>query len=84
MEQITLDQERQKQAKTYERISRRLMVVDLAIGVVYLILWLILGWSTALQNALLKITTNDWLLVAGFSVIFGGILYLINLPLSYY
>jgi STE24 endopeptidase len=37
-----------------------------------------------LQNALLKFTTNDWLLVAGFSVIFGGILYLINLPLSYY
>ena len=43
-----------------------------------------MGWSLAFQNALLKITSNDWLMVAGFSVVFGGILYLINLPLSYY
>jgi STE24 endopeptidase len=84
MENIKLDQDRQKQAKTYARISRRMMVVDLLIGVVYLILWLVTGWSAALQAVLLQVTTNDWLLVAIFSMIFGGILYVINLPLSYY
>ena len=30
--EIALDPERQKQAKAYDRISRRLMVVDLALG----------------------------------------------------
>jgi len=84
MDNIKLDQDRQKQAKTYARISRRMMVVDLAIGVVYLFLWLVTGWSTALQSALLKVTNNDWLLVAGFTAVFGGILFVINLPLSYY
>jgi len=84
MENIQLDQDRQKQAKAYALISRRMMVVDLAIGVVYLILWLVTGWSAGLQALLLKVTRNDWLLVAGFSAIFGGILFVINLPLSYY
>jgi STE24 endopeptidase len=46
--------------------------------------WLILGWAAALKSALLNITTNDWLLVAGFGAIFGGVYYLINLSLSYY
>ena len=84
MENIKLDQDRQKEAKAYALISRRMMVVDLAIGVVYLIIWLVTGWSVALQDALLKVTRNDWLLVAGFSLVFGGILFVINVPLSYY
>jgi STE24 endopeptidase len=82
--EIALDPERQKQAKAYDRISRRLMVVDLALGVIYILAWLLLGWSEALKAALLNLTSNEWLLVAGYGLIFGGIYYLINLPLSYY
>ena len=82
--EITLDPERQKQAKAYDRISRRLMVVDLALGAIYILAWLLLGWSEALKAALLDLTSNEGLLVAAYGAVFGGIYFLIDLPLSYY
>jgi STE24 endopeptidase len=81
---IELDPERQKRAKQYARSKRRLMLLDLSIGGFYLLAWLFLGWSIALKDWLLHYTTNDWLLVAFFVIIFGGILFMINLPISYY
>lgn len=84
MDEITLDPERQKQAKEYARLSRRLMVVDLALGAVYVLAWLFLGWSAVLKAALLRVTANDWLLVAGYGAVFGIVYALIDLPLSYY
>jgi STE24 endopeptidase len=79
-----LDPERQKRAKLYARINRRLMVVDLFVSGVYVLAWLVFGWSTALKDWLIQFTTNEWLLVFLFSIVFGGILFIINLPLSYY
>lgn len=84
MTDVTLDPERQEQAKEYARIRRRLMLGDLAIAGVYTILWLMTGWSIELRNYLLSLTSNEWLVVAGFVVIFGGIYFLIDLPLGYY
>jgi STE24 endopeptidase len=81
---IKLDPGRQEQAKEYNRIRRRLMVGDLVIGGLYTLAWLLLGWSEVLRDALLRLTNNDWLLVAGFAAVFGGFYLLINLPLSYY
>jgi STE24 endopeptidase len=81
---IELDPERQKRAKLYARINRRLMVLDLIISGVYVLAWLIFGWSQALKNWLVQFTTNDWLLVATYVLVFGGILFVINLPLSFY
>ena len=80
----TLDPERQKQAKEYARIRRRLWLVDTVFSAIYAILWLSLGWSIALRNWLLTFTNNQWALVVLFVAIFGGIYSLINLPLSYY
>jgi STE24 endopeptidase len=82
--EATLDPERQVKAKQYARIQRRLMLVDLGIGVLYLLAWLAFGWSQALTDWLLTWTSNQWLLVAGFVVIFAAGLLLIDLPLSYY
>jgi STE24 endopeptidase len=79
-----LDPERQKRAKLYARINRRSMVVDLFVSGVYMLAWLVFGWSTALKDWLIQFTTNEWLLVFLFSIVFGGILFIINLPLSYY
>jgi STE24 endopeptidase len=79
-----LDPERQKRAKEYARINRRLMLVDFCIGGLYILAWLIFGWSTALKEWLIHYTTNEWLLVLLYVVIFGGILFIINLPLSFY
>lgn len=82
--EATLDPDRQVKAKQYARIQRRLMLVDLGIGVLYLLAWLAFGWSQALTDWLLTWTSNQWLLVAGFVVIFAAGLLLIDLPLSYY
>jgi STE24 endopeptidase len=84
MEQPVLDPERQKQASEYARISRRLFLLDLAFGGLYVVAWLAFDWSAGLRNFLLGWTANDWLLVIGYAVVFGGIYYLLNLPLSYY
>ena len=84
MSETTLDTGRQREAKTYARIRQRLILVDIAIGGIYALTWLVLGWSKELKINLLSLTTKDWLLVAGFGIVFGGIYYLINLPLSFY
>ena len=84
MTMTTLDPERQKQAKEYARIRRRLWLVDTIFSAVYALLWLFLGWATALRDWLTGFTENPWLLVPLFVAVFGGIYTLINLPLSYY
>jgi STE24 endopeptidase len=79
-----LDPEKQKRAKQYARINRRLMVIDLVISGVYLLAWLVFGWSQALKSWLMQYTNNEWLLVFLYIAVIGGILYLVNLPLSFY
>jgi len=81
---IEIDPERQKRAKQYAHINRRLMVLDLCISGLYMLAWLFLGWSQAMKDWLIRFTTNDWLLVLFFVMIMGGILFIINLPLSFY
>ena len=80
----TLDPEKQKQAKEYARIRRRLWLVDTVFSAVYALIWLLSGWSVSLRTWLMKFTTNEWLLVPAFVVVFGGVYFLLNLPLSYY
>jgi len=81
---VLLDPDRQKQAKQYARIRRRLWLADTLFSAVYALLWLFLGWAGALRAWLTAVTTNQWLLVALFVAIFGGIYSILNLPLSYY
>ncbi|MCJ7534471.1 MAG: M48 family metallopeptidase [Anaerolineales bacterium] len=84
MTKATLDPNKQTQAKEYSRIRRRLMVLDLALAGVYAILWLATGWSIKLRDYLQELTNNEWLVVAGFMLIFGGIYFVIDLPLGYF
>jgi STE24 endopeptidase len=79
-----LDPERQKQAKEYARIRRRLWLVDTVFSALYALAWLFFGWAVALRDWLTTFTTNPWLLVPLFVAIFGGIYTLINLPVAYY
>lgn len=78
-----IDPQRQEKAKEYARIKRRMWLVDMAGGLLYALLWLVTGWSTGLRDWLLSFTENPYLLVALYAVIFGGIYYVLNLPLSY-
>ena len=80
----TLDPEKQKQAKQYARIRRRLWLVDTVFSAVYALAWLFLGWTISLRTWLTTFTTNEWLLVPAFVAVFGGIYFLVNLPLGYY
>jgi STE24 endopeptidase len=87
----TLDPERQQKAKQYARIRRRLWLASQTLSAVYALAWLFAGWANGLRDSLSKlITTNwglntgDWLLVALFAAIFGGIYSLLTLPLGYY
>jgi len=79
-----LDPIKQKQAKEYARIRRRLWVVDTIFSTLYFLAWIVLGWAISLRAALSVLTTNEWLLVPLFVAVFGGIYFLLNLPLGYY
>ena len=81
---ITLDPEKQKHAKAYARIRRRLWAVDTVFSTLYFLAWIVLGWAISLRTALSNLTTNEWLLVPLFVAVFGGIYFLLNLPLGYY
>jgi len=83
-EEIILDEERQKKAKIYARIQRRLMLVELALGSAYILVWLFLGLSVWLKSAIMRYTLNPYGIVACFVVVFGGIYLLLSLPLTYY
>jgi STE24 endopeptidase len=84
MSEISIDPQRQVLAKQYARINRRLLLLELVFGAVYTLAWLLAGWSASLQAALSTWTSNPWLQVGAFAMIFGGIYFLLNLPVSYY
>ena len=79
-----LDPEKQVQARQYARIHRRLWLLDTLLSTLYLLAWLLFGWARSLAGWLRTFSTNDWLLVLGFVIIFGGISGLLELPLSFY
>jgi STE24 endopeptidase len=79
-----LDPEKQQQAKQYARIKRRLWLVDTAFSALYALAWLGFGWAVGARVWLAGFSTSDWVLVPAFAALFGGIYFLLNLPLSYY
>jgi STE24 endopeptidase len=81
---VELDLDRQQKAKEYARIKRSMMLVDLLISGLYVIAWLFLGWSKDLRDWIIQYTSNEWLVVLLFVIVFGGILFIIDLPLSFY
>lgn len=84
MDEVTLDPQRQERAREYARIQRRFMLIDLLIGLFYLLAWLLLGWSLNLKEYLHQWSSNEWFLVAGFGLVFSAILSALTFPLSYY
>ena len=80
----TLDPEKQKQAKEYARIGRRLWLADTIFSALYALAWLFFGWSTSLRSWLSMRVTENWLLIALYVAIFGGIYFILNLPSGYY
>ena len=82
-----LDPEKQKQAREYSRIKRRLWLVETIYSLAYTIAWLAFGWAMGLRAWLSStgsLMQSEWIIVPVFVLIFGGISALIETPLSYY
>ncbi len=86
----TLDIEKQKKAKEYARIRRRLWVVDTVVDLAYASAWMLLGWSLSLRDWLTALTgglpsnLEPWILPPLFVLVFGGVIGVLMAPLSYY
>ena len=55
---LSLDPERQRTAKAYARLGRRLFFVDLAVSGLVTLAWLVFGWAAALKGWLITFTHN--------------------------
>ncbi|RCK77202.1 MAG: Ste24 endopeptidase [Anaerolineae bacterium] len=84
MENTTPNPERQEKARQYARLNRRLMLVNLLLSGGYALAWLLLGWSKQWSTTVQSLTSNPWLQVLLYLLVFGGLLYLINLPLNWF
>ena len=84
METQILDPKRQKQAKEYAKIRRRFMLLDLVLGTVLLLAWLLLDWSVLLRDWIFNWTQNQWLAVITFGAVFGAVFSVLDLPLTFY
>lgn len=80
----TLNPERQLRAKEYAQISRRLFALDLVLGAVYVLLWILAGWSPWLRDQVHQLTTATWLSVPLFAAGFGLPYFILTAPLTYY
>jgi STE24 endopeptidase len=82
--ETSLDAERQQKAKEYARIRRRLLLVDLALGTAFVLVWLLSGASLGLRNQVAALTNQPLLVVALYAAVFGAAYGLLDAPLSYY
>jgi STE24 endopeptidase len=82
--QTELDPERQRLAKEYAVIRRRLFFVDLGIMLAGVLLLLAAGWSAALRDWAENISGEPWVVVALYGLALGLAYILVTLPLSYY
>lgn len=57
----TLDPERQKRAREYARIRRRLWAGEVVAGAAYLVLWVGLGWGIRLRQAIAPVSAGGLL-----------------------
>jgi STE24 endopeptidase len=82
--ETSLDAERQQKAKEYARIRRRLLLVDLALGAAFVLVWLLSGASLGLRNQVMALTNQPLLAVALYAAVFGAAYGVLDAPLSYY
>lgn len=84
-QEVALDLERQQSAKLYARVRRRLWALNLFVGTVYLVAWVVFNWGaetlTFLRGFWTPPTSVEVLFVAFALGLPIGIL---TLPLSYY
>jgi STE24 endopeptidase len=84
MELETIDHEKQEKAKEYAKIRRRFMLLDLTLGLILLLSWILFGWTIWLRNWIFSWTNLAWVAVMAYGVIFGLIFTMLDLPLAFH
>lgn len=82
-----VDPERQEKAREYARASRKRWLIDTLLSGAYALSWVLLGWGISVRRWLLETwhpLANPLLLIPAFLLVFGGILFLLELPINYY
>src|SRR3954467_1567343 len=81
---VALDLERQRVAKEYAGIQRRLYFVEFGLMALALMVLLFSGWSIALRDWAESISKEPWAVVALYGIALGAIFTLLTLPLDFY
>lgn len=79
-----IDPERQRKAKEYARIRRRLFLVNLVLGLIALLILLFTGLSVALADLGQSLIHWRWGVIAFYFVVVGEGFSLLTSPLDYY
>ncbi len=79
-----IDPGRQKEAKAYARLRYRLLVVDLALGGIFALVFLLGGMSSWLRAVIVGYTSQPVLVVAAYFTLFSVAYGILLLPLEYY
>lgn len=78
------DPERQRKAREYAGIQRRLFFVELGLGAAALVLLLVMGGSAGLRDWAESISREPWAVVGLYGAVLGGLFWLVSLPLDLY
>lgn len=79
-----IDPQRQKEAKGYARLRYRLLVVEMAVGGIFVVVVLLGGISSWLKACIMGYTSEPLLVVAGYFLLFSLAYGVLLLPLEYY
>jgi len=74
----------EKRAKQYHRIHLKLSLTRFALSIAFLLGILFSGASIFFRNSIQSFSTNPWLVVGGYGLVFYLLIELLSLPLSYY
>jgi len=77
-----LDPERQRQAREYARLQRRLLLIDLVFGLAFLLAWWLSGLTFLLRDAVASFPA--WLGLILYMIPLGGAYAILRFPLSWY
>ncbi len=77
-----LDPERQRRAREYARIRRRLMLIELGLGLAFLLAWWLSGLTFLVRDAVAWLPV--WAGLALYVVIFSGAYTTLSVPLAWY
>jgi STE24 endopeptidase len=73
-----------EEAKRYNKIARRISILEFALGVALLLILLFAGFSHRIRDLTSSYTSSPWLLVLFYLLIIGIIFEIISLPFSIY